>query len=332
MSGGPCVVTKKSMNSLTEIPRRSGISKTRRRLEKEDDDIIEIPDFDNSDLVEQYRHTLVAHERGGRVQVFINGDKPLQFERRAKFKNGDIIKVTLRYEDLHRWCYTCKKISHEEGTCPELTEEQRERNRKARIEQKEQEELTAREMFLVKTGPDAGGSSSRRPIKSRKATSNQERDNISREARPPYSGNRDLREDLQGKREDRSKEVWSRIDPHINDCIPRYRERFHPYSKGYNEQNNSRYSTLSKPKIEWRPTRNGEGSGEKDIEQNRERKELRLWNRYQGEHISPSDSQRTISDVPEQQSNPTLSRHRRPEIQHRETEEERECKLKAKHR
>ena len=72
---------------------------------------------------------------GGRVRVYVNADEPLQFERRAGFANGDVIRVTLKYEDLHRHCFTCKRISHEEGTCPELSETQKEKNRLARIEQ-----------------------------------------------------------------------------------------------------------------------------------------------------------------------------------------------------
>ncbi|CAH2060333.1 unnamed protein product [Thlaspi arvense] len=246
----------------TETARRNGISKTRRRLEKEEDDIIEIP----SDVI-------LVDERGGRVQVSINGDKPLQFERTAKFKNGDIIKVALRYEDLHRWCYTCKMISHEEGTCPELTEDQRERNRKARIEQKEREELTAREMFPLKPGFEASGSFPRKITKTTLTNPRKEMENTPGENRTSYNGKRDLRDDLQERREDRSKEVWSRIDPHVNERIPRHQERFHPYSRGYHEQNFNQHNYSAKPRVEWRPTRSGERNVEKGLDHNNKRKE-----------------------------------------------------------
>lgn len=83
----------------------------------------------------------------GRVRVYINVDEPLQFERKAGYANGDVIKVTLKYEELHRYYYTCKRICHEEGTCPGLSPEQRETNRIARLEQKEKEEVAAREVF-----------------------------------------------------------------------------------------------------------------------------------------------------------------------------------------
>ncbi|XP_013713242.1 uncharacterized protein LOC106416909 [Brassica napus] len=54
----------------------------------------------------------------GRVGVQINVDEPLQFERKAGYANGDVVTVILKYEELHRLCFTCKRISHEEGTCP----------------------------------------------------------------------------------------------------------------------------------------------------------------------------------------------------------------------
>lgn len=72
---------------------------------------------------------------GGRVHVFVNGDQPLKFDCKVGFENGDVVKVKIIYEDLHR-CFTCKRISHEEGTCPELTDKRREQNRLVRIEQK----------------------------------------------------------------------------------------------------------------------------------------------------------------------------------------------------
>lgn len=83
-----------------------------------------------------------------RVRVHINVDEPFQFERRAGYANGDVIKVSLVYEELHRFCFTCKRISHKEGTCPELSLEQRERNMIARLEQKEKEEKAAKRGFL----------------------------------------------------------------------------------------------------------------------------------------------------------------------------------------
>lgn len=61
-----------------------------------------------------------------KIQVSVNADAPLQFERRVGFPNGDTGMVTFIYEGLHRHCFTCKMLSHEEGTCPNLSPEQRE--------------------------------------------------------------------------------------------------------------------------------------------------------------------------------------------------------------
>lgn len=77
---------------------------------------------------------LAIDEKSARIHVSVNIDKPLQFERRIGFKNGDTERISFDYAGLHRYCYTCKLISHDENTCPELTEEQREQKRRQRLE------------------------------------------------------------------------------------------------------------------------------------------------------------------------------------------------------
>ncbi|KAH0903074.1 hypothetical protein HID58_042577, partial [Brassica napus] len=73
-------------------------------------------------------------EKKARIQVSIEADKSLQLERRIGFPNGDIGRVTLTYEGLHRYCFTCHHISHDENTCPQLTPAERELKRKQRAE------------------------------------------------------------------------------------------------------------------------------------------------------------------------------------------------------
>ncbi|CAN7110731.1 unnamed protein product [Brassica rapa subsp. narinosa] len=68
-----------------------------------------------------------------RIQISVNIDKPLQFEGTVGFPNGDTGKVTFLYVGLHRYCFTCKMISHDENSCPELTEAQREQKRLQRL-------------------------------------------------------------------------------------------------------------------------------------------------------------------------------------------------------
>ncbi|KAJ0247177.1 hypothetical protein HA466_0166180 [Hirschfeldia incana] len=77
---------------------------------------------------------LAIYDKSARIHVSVNIDKPLQFERRIGFKNGDTAKISLSYTGLHRYCYTCRMISHDENTCPELTAEQREQKRLQRLE------------------------------------------------------------------------------------------------------------------------------------------------------------------------------------------------------
>ncbi|RID65762.1 hypothetical protein BRARA_D00940, partial [Brassica rapa] len=77
---------------------------------------------------------LLVDDKKARIQVSIDTDKPLQFECRIGFPNGDIGKVTLSYDGLHRYCFTCKLISHDENTCLQLSPEERELKRKQRLE------------------------------------------------------------------------------------------------------------------------------------------------------------------------------------------------------
>ncbi|KAH0879087.1 LOW QUALITY PROTEIN: hypothetical protein HID58_066481, partial [Brassica napus] len=147
----------------------------RRRLQ-DDEEIIKVPEFDYTDLVEKYKLSLEGRMKAG-------------------YANGDVINVTLNYEEIHRYCYTCKRISHEDGTCPELSPEQREVNRIARLKQKEKEELAAREAFSAPT-----------------------------KGLEPHAR-------ISNKRDNLAKNVWNRLDHSSVEKDPRDRERYHPYLK-----------------------------------------------------------------------------------------------------
>ena len=163
----------------------------------------------------------------GRVRVHINADEPLQFERKAGYANGDVIKVSLTYEELHRYCYTCKRISHEEGTCPELSPEHREVNRLARLEKKEKEELAAKEAFSAPirglksqtrfdyatrkietyTSSTRGTNSGRMPMAQQYGRSDR-----FRTEQLQKSEHDDLRTRIASKRDNLAKNVWNRLD------------------------------------------------------------------------------------------------------------------------
>ncbi|KAH0865282.1 hypothetical protein HID58_082493 [Brassica napus] len=248
----------------------------------------------------------------GRVRVQINADEPLQFERKAGYANGDVIKVSLSYEELHRYCYTCKRISHEEGTCPELAPEQREANRIARLEKKEKEELAAREAFSApvrgldtRARFDAQMRKSQSPEWVRKiAEPPLRRNDRRRTEQGRVTEHGDLRARISSRRDNIENNVWNRLDHNSSGKIPRDRERYHPYNRDIREdarsskrssENNvhrSRYGD-SASSSSWRV----KGSSPKN--QNRHQSQSNVGRRFElssrSNRNSP-DSQRTVSE------------------------------------
>lgn len=113
----------------------------------------------------------------------------------------------MTYEELHRHCYTCKRISHEEGTCPSLTEEQREQKQLERLEQKKQEELAQREAF---SAPQSHlYTKQHSSIDSRKVDMKKQEHEVEKTRERVQQ---DLRRAIQEKRDTRGKTVWNRIE------------------------------------------------------------------------------------------------------------------------
>ncbi|KAG5394919.1 hypothetical protein IGI04_024882 [Brassica rapa subsp. trilocularis] len=287
----------------------------------------------------------------GRVRVKINADEPLQFERKAGYSNGDVITVSLKYEELHRYCYTCKRISHEEGTCPELSTNQREVNRIARLEQKEKEELAAKEAF---SAPARGfesqvrfDSQMRNPHnldRARKLADQQvrrnERNGTEYNKKTEYE---DLRARISSRRDYQAKTVWNRLEGNSVGKIPRDRERYHPYQKElppdtrafkrtYESHKHGRYGD-STSSSSWRVKGSSPQNRYRDQEESPERRRndapLRTYR-------SP-DSQRTISEPYNAHRKRRIEGHNRrtaerePEQEReRETEEARRWRLKGK--
>ncbi|XP_048601793.1 uncharacterized protein LOC125580757 isoform X1 [Brassica napus] len=86
-------------------------------------------------LPRPWEKKLTLDSKRAKIQVSINVDNPLQFERRFGFPNGDIGRITFVYDGLHRYCFNCKHISHDENSCPLLTEKEREHMRLQRLDQ-----------------------------------------------------------------------------------------------------------------------------------------------------------------------------------------------------
>ncbi|KAH0903592.1 LOW QUALITY PROTEIN: hypothetical protein HID58_043095, partial [Brassica napus] len=250
--------------------RRDNDMTMRRRIQENEEEIIRVPAFDNSDLIDKFKQTLIgrivgkalgvfdkADVDGSRVRVLVNGDLPLKFECKVGFENGDVVKVTIQYEDLYRHCYSCKRISHEEGTCPEINDNQRERNRLARIELKEKEDMAMKEAFSQpqRRSPRAYTDISNRDnrgIEMRSAY--QESSDVRRGDRKEDERYHDLRKQLKERRDAHSKNVWNRLETGNHSELPRNRERYHPYqnSSGALSKERTRDSASSS---EWRPKR-----------------------------------------------------------------------------
>ncbi|KAL0682734.1 hypothetical protein Bca4012_049582 [Brassica carinata] len=120
------------MVSQSNLIQQGGLSSvTKRRLDLEaEDEIIRIPACDLTttfdEIAKALGKRLTLDATNARLQVSIDAEKPLQFERRVGFPNGDIGKVSLEYEGLSRHCFGCRRITHDIYSCPELSTEERE--------------------------------------------------------------------------------------------------------------------------------------------------------------------------------------------------------------
>ncbi|KAG2273977.1 hypothetical protein Bca52824_056532 [Brassica carinata] len=86
----------------------------------------------------------LVEEKTAKFQVEINAELPLKFALRAQLPSGEIVPVSLEYVNLHRWCHSCRLISHEEDTCPTLSEEQRENHRLIKLDMNRKGDLSKR--------------------------------------------------------------------------------------------------------------------------------------------------------------------------------------------
>ncbi|KAL0752809.1 hypothetical protein Bca101_090477 [Brassica carinata] len=274
---------------MNRLMRNRGKDETsrlmRRRIQEEEEEII------REETYQRVGKTLGIFEKadveGGRVRICINGDQPLKFECKVGFDNGDVVKVKIQYEDLYRHCFTCKRISHEEGTCPELTDGQKERKRVARIDQMEEEERANREAFST---PQRIRLESQRRVspETKRGRESYYKDDTSNRAwrRTPSGEKRDLRNKLTEKRVTHSKNVWNRLDSVTPTQYPRANDRYHPYyqnSGGVGQRDKTRDTASSS---EWR---------RKDLNKNSERNSDLFRKNPSRSRVSP-DSQRTISE------------------------------------
>ncbi|KAL0796502.1 hypothetical protein Bca101_067879 [Brassica carinata] len=204
--------------------------------------------------------------------VSINVDNPLQFKRRVGFPNGDIGRVTLTYDGLHRYCFNCKYISHDEKSCPLLTVEKREQRRLQRLEMNTNGDRKLQLEF-------PGGLQANNRKRPRSPPSEREVQNT----QPPISRREDWREDkrqrqlhhgkkdyprsyhgdaqqnlaqhhprVSGRNNYQRTEVWNRIElshkPRDCGSMPR-----HKSSSSQHDRDNHRSNFSNRARSEWRP-------------------------------------------------------------------------------
>ncbi|KAH0938018.1 hypothetical protein HID58_005479 [Brassica napus] len=243
--------------------------------------------------------------RGTGSQATRRHDGPLKFECKVGFDNGDVVKVTIQYEDLYRYCFSCKRLSHEEGTCPDLNDEQREGNRLSRIAQHDLEERATREAFSLPQRPRAGTEKESHDTRSkgqelRRAEANPTEFRRGNHHEGTDKNSQDLRRRLLEKRDTMSKNVWNRLD-HVKDTQHeplQNRVRYHPYNRqtGAYSRDTQRETVSSS---EWRPKDVGRNTYGREADKWYERQSDKHWERSRtttSRNRRSPDSQRTVSD------------------------------------
>lgn len=294
---------------------------------------------------------LLVYSKKARIQVSIDANKPLQFERRIGFPNGDIGRVSLSYEGLHRYCFTCFLISHDENTCPQLTPAEREIKRKQRIELYAKEQaryplqgppsLNLRSSLKRSRSPSNGRHSSPMATsrindqnREKKRRKSEYSANATHEGRSSDYHLRDhkssSRQDDRSNRSHKSREVWSRLE------IPTRREDTRETRGRSNDRHhyrNAPHHAAPIPRntstIEWRPRRN--------FADTRNRAPANRVSRHAPLEITErsrttGDSQRTISDARAslESGEISASRNKNAGGTNAETEEERIRRIKGK--
>ncbi|CAA7050321.1 unnamed protein product [Microthlaspi erraticum] len=240
-----------------------------------------------------------------KFQVSINADEPLQFEKKVGFPNGDTGMAKLEYVGLHRYCFTCKLLSHEEGTCPALTDDQREKNRVQRLELNQEHTpylrgygggLQQGRREEIQTGRLLGheregrGASYRDYRDFPPPTSSRHEDRYMNARRSGIERERDLRLKLKQQRDSRGKDVWNRVKRLPTRHTPVSRERYHPY-KGSYDRTRKRDTSRNNSHQMWRPRH----PYNKALPNQMETPSSRVSNHNSEGFNTPVDSQRTLS-------------------------------------
>ncbi|KAH0941589.1 hypothetical protein HID58_001226 [Brassica napus] len=138
-------------------------------------------------------HVGLVEAKTAKFEVELNADLPIKFALRAQLPTGEIVPVSLEYGNLHRWCHSCRLLSHEDENCPQLSEKEKEKHRLAKEVNRDQG-LQPRNDNNRKDINRNGDLPKRHNVAEQKLSSHQER----RSGEGPQRDNRDS--------------VWKRID------------------------------------------------------------------------------------------------------------------------
>ncbi|CAA7044717.1 unnamed protein product [Microthlaspi erraticum] len=216
-------------------------------------------------------------------------------------------------EGRRRYCFTCKHLSHEEGTCPCLSEEHKEINKALRLEQnlatQEFSPTYSRSRYEAppvqrypsnkrggkivnyKGHRDQGSSSTLVHGNSysweRKLDQSKEK-----AAKESDTRQRDLRQKLSDQRHSRRKDIWNRMERNRSGRNYGPQDRYHPYRRARDEPigNISTRHVIHKM---WRPRQNQDSRALR-AEIRMETPNSRVTHQNQNDAGTPVDSQRMM--------------------------------------
>ncbi|KAL0802964.1 hypothetical protein Bca101_058140 [Brassica carinata] len=353
------------MVSQSNLIRHGGSSSAvKRRLDlEEEDEIIQIPACDLSAVAERFKRTLIVPVHywndgtfgeiakalgkledtdapNARLQVSVDANKPLKFERRIGFQNGDTGKVYLEYEGLIRYCFAYQGVSRTQwdgrtpksdsrGSSPEQPQQPANNNKRPRSPNGE--------------GYSRSPARSHVPGFSRGAKRN-------KESEKPWSPKRygDLRNALRKSERQRDDTldrkyklhdaVWKRLENQSDRNYPQQRESEElngrsKFSKGHYRQRDlegnrakDRYPATRSQQSQqvWR-VRNSP----KETENNSRLKYVAISKNQRASPLQHMDSQQTVSGIPERGGNGGQG-HGVLVLHKNETSEEKLRRLKGK--
>ncbi|KAF2552252.1 hypothetical protein F2Q68_00035025 [Brassica cretica] len=91
--------------------------------------LVRVPESDITELIERNKFTLIGHidvkdADKARIRVLVNDLKPLIMKMDLQLPSGDVVEIEMEYENLHKHCFYCKSLSHEDDNCQTRAEVQ----------------------------------------------------------------------------------------------------------------------------------------------------------------------------------------------------------------